>query len=473
MHHYDSLMENPARETPRFLAMWKQISHHFSSYSYKLLFEPLNEPRDSLTSERWNTLQAQVIDTIRVENPKRCLIITPTSWANFSALSSMKIPDSSSNLIATFHYYDPHNFTHQGVTFEPNMNVYLGMTWRATASQRAQVDHDFNLVATWSKTSGIPVYLGEFGTNVKVDTTSRAMYTEYLVRECAKLGFSWTVWNFSSDFGIMNDSTNVWDHYLLQALLHTGNNAALDSALADTTAIDLSKYVAFADFEDTTAVGGRISTSGKTWAMAHNILLDSSMADWYVFISDSSTASTGNGTPLYPWQLEKTGSPRNFAKAIDPSGYNGHALHIKGTLRGDGYPFWGFGAGITGWDSAWHNVCSMTAIQFKAKGHGDLYVQLISDSVYYGYASPNNWGEFGAPFTLTDQWQDFTIPTAIFAPKPYSQQAIDGLVWKDVCNKVNAIEFQSGQSYGSTVNDSLDVWLDDVRLIGLDSTALQ
>lgn len=278
-------------------------------------------------------------------------------------------------------------------------------------------------------------------------------------------GFSWALWNFNSDFGIYDDSAGVWNASLVAALLHPGSNPVLDSILASDRPIDLERFVVMEDFED--GVGGLPDLS-RRWHDRQDQDYAASRATWYAFHSGTSSMSLPDGTRLSPWQEVRDGAEYNFPDTEGPWGYAGKGLHVQARLRGSGYPYIGFGAGVRGgWDSLFVDLSKVAAIQFRAKGRGDWILQVASDSIQNGYPATDNWGHMVAAFTLGQEWQDIVIPTATLAPKAWSKQAADGLTWEAVRDRIIAVEFMSGQSYGQAPDDSLEIWLDDIRLIGV------
>jgi len=471
MHHYDSLMVHPESEEPRFLSMWAQISKAFSDYPPALVFELLNEPKDQLTSEKWNLLLAKGIKTIRAIQPKRTLMVGTAPWGGIAGLSALVLP-ADTNLIVTVHYYEPHQFTHQGAKFEAGADAWLGKTWRATPGERIIVDNDMARIATWAKQNKRPVYLGEFGTYFMADSISRAFYTEYLTRRLDSLGISWAMWNFSSDFGIYNDTTQEVHQYLTQALLHPGHNAALDSAMATGVHVDLNKYVLLDAFDTHPEHLGLPETAWK-WLANKDTLPDSSHAAWYVFQSPSSNMFSGAGdTLLNITDILNNHLVSNFPLAIGNWGETGNGIHLRAHLLGDSYPWVGFGVAFTGWNAIDnYDLCALTAVSFKAKGTGEWWMQVITDTVNSRVDPDSTWGHFGAHFNLSEDWQDYIITVDNFNPKIYSPQWEGGLLWKDGCKLANALEFMNGHSYGDNgeaVDTTLEMQIDDIRLLGLD-----
>lgn len=468
MHHYDALMAKPVAEFPRFLSMWKQIAKRFGDYPPELLFELVNEPRERLDAPTWNGILSIVIDTLRAAQPRRALVVGTTPWGGIAGLGELSLP-SDTNLIVAVHYYEPHNFTHQGASFETGADEWLGTLWRATPAQRAFMDQDLDYVRDWAREHDRPVYFGEYGSIVRADSVSRALYTEYLSRKFDTAGFSSALWNYSSDFGIVNDTTDAWNGYLSDAILHHGRNPKLDSILAATKAIDLATYVTFDDFEDDIP---RLPASARHWRESQGIALTHGGADWYAFTSDSSEIKSGSGTHIRNYKEVDSGQAPNFDLLMGPGGSQGQGLHAKVHLFGGNYPYAGIGGGILGgWDSTFADLTKLTAIQFRAKGEGEWLMQVVSDSVA-STPPPNDWGHMTYVFRPKADWETYLVPAEALAPKRYSRQEKQHLTWEDVRKKIISLEFMNGQSYGETPDTTLELWIDDIRLIGVTNADL-
>jgi len=220
MHHYDALFLDPQGHKTRFKHLWAQIAEHYQDYHEDLIFEILNEPHDQINNTSiWNSYFPEILDTIRVTNPTRNIIIGPGSWNSVHEIPSLIFPEDDHHLIATFHYYEPYHFTHQGADWADGSSEWLGTTWTATASQRAQVDQDFNQAKVWGNEKKRPVYMGEFGVYSEADMTSRVIWTDYMARHAEACGFGWAYWEFGSGFGVYDCVNNIWRTQLLEALI--------------------------------------------------------------------------------------------------------------------------------------------------------------------------------------------------------------------------------------------------------------
>lgn len=221
VHHYDELFENPDAHSARFIAMWQQIATRYRDKDpQKFYYEILNEPHGNLTVQRWNTLLRNTITAIRAIDANQTLILTGANWGGASALNDLQIPEGENNVIATFHFYSPFNFTHQGADWTSPIPP-LGTTWPGSNVKSAcrAIQNELDIALNWSRShNNIPVLLGEFGAYEKADMQSRINWTAYVRKQAESRGFSFTYWEFCSGFGIYNNSTGQWNEGLVTAL---------------------------------------------------------------------------------------------------------------------------------------------------------------------------------------------------------------------------------------------------------------
>lgn len=151
LHNYNEISVDPIGQLERFLAIWRQVASRYQNADEHVYFELLNEPKDVFSNDPalWNQVLVQGINTIRESNPKRPIIVGPAGWNSVWYLKDFKLPDDE-NLIATFHFYDPFAFTHQGAEWVENIPP-VGTTWTgdlvelAAPWQNWSWDTDFEL----------------------------------------------------------------------------------------------------------------------------------------------------------------------------------------------------------------------------------------------------------------------------------------------------------------------------------------
>ncbi len=175
--------------------IWSQLAERFKDYDEHLIFEPINEPRQTNTDHEWgfnknnpdcldaadciNRLNQLFVDTVRMSggyNETRYLMIPGYAHATGPVLDdSFKLPedDADNRLIVTVHTYIPYDFAQNTRSTlrdfdEKNMGItqQIGQTMASLYKKYI--------------TAGIPVVVGEYGAlNKNGNTQARVNYTAY------------------------------------------------------------------------------------------------------------------------------------------------------------------------------------------------------------------------------------------------------------------------------------------------------
>jgi len=220
IHHYEEIMQRPEQHKDRFLKIWEQLSIHYKDYPEALWFELLNEPCNYLNSKLWNQYLKEAISIIRKTNPKRKIIVGPTDWNSIYKLNELEIPNDP-NLVVTFHYYNPFQFTHQGAEWV-NPSPPIGTKWLGTAIEKFIISGELDMAVEWAKRhNNVPLFLGEFGAYSKADMDSRVRWTSYIARSAEQRNIAWCYWEFCAGFGIYDPYREEWRTPLLKALIPT------------------------------------------------------------------------------------------------------------------------------------------------------------------------------------------------------------------------------------------------------------
>ena len=118
--------EKRAADLMKFKSIWTAIANQFINYSNTLIFEVVNEPYFELSSDEMDALNTLIISTIRAtggNNSTRSIIITGGTLNSYQAPTAIgsNVIQSDDYLIASFHYYQPFNFTSSSTS---NNNVF-------------------------------------------------------------------------------------------------------------------------------------------------------------------------------------------------------------------------------------------------------------------------------------------------------------------------------------------------------------
>ncbi len=220
MHHCMELFEEPEKHQERFLSLWSQIATRYKDLPSTVMFEPLNEPNTKLTPEKWNALIPQIVDVIRMTNPHRPLVLGVANWSNVEYTPQLILPSEDPHLILSFHYYSPHEFTHQGTPWsQPRYRNANGICWMGTEEEKQAITHDFMIAVEYVRDHEIPIYLGEFGAYQAADMDSRIRWTQFVAEEARRLGMTVAYWEFIASFGLYDANEDEWRMRLRDAVL--------------------------------------------------------------------------------------------------------------------------------------------------------------------------------------------------------------------------------------------------------------
>jgi endoglucanase len=234
----------------RFADFWRALAQHYSTLDPdRVFFEILNEP-DGKDRYRWYGVEAKLATAIRAGAPQHTIIATGARWSDDDDLIFLE-PLRDPNVIYTFHFYEPHIFTHQGATWSVNYWHYLkGLPYPSDpeSAQRvaealpdpinrlavvrygmdhwnsARIDAEISQVAEWAKHWNVPVICNEFGVYRKnTDPRDRAAWISDVRVSLEKHGLGWAMWDYSGGFGVVTRASGrpVPDELTVRALGRT------------------------------------------------------------------------------------------------------------------------------------------------------------------------------------------------------------------------------------------------------------
>lgn len=209
LHEHRACADDADLCESKTVAFWRQLSAHYRQQPQSVAFEILNEPHGAITAERWNSLAATGLSVIRANNPDRTVVIGPAQSNNYKSLQDLQLPSADRNILVTFHYYSPFDFTHQGATWTKAKYAAVGQ-WQPDKSV-GLIRADFDKAQAWAKKHQRPLLLGEFGAINTTDLKSRVGWTRTVVSLAEQSGFGWSYWNFNGDaFGVFDRRSKSW-----------------------------------------------------------------------------------------------------------------------------------------------------------------------------------------------------------------------------------------------------------------------
>ena len=239
-HTFDPSEDTDPNVGDILVPVWRQMAEHYSNRSEYVYFEVLNEPH-GIAEATWNAIQQDVIDAIREVDTKHTIVI---GGANFNSFNSLRyIPEyADTNLIYTYHFYDPFLLTHQGASWtDPSLVFLSGIPFPYDAAAMPDVpadlqgtwvesnfnNYDFNgtveaiqssldIAIDFAEERGVAIFCGELGVyNRNSENTSRVNWHTIVNAYLTERGVAWTNWDYHGGFGIFEkDSNGLFEHDL-------------------------------------------------------------------------------------------------------------------------------------------------------------------------------------------------------------------------------------------------------------------
>lgn len=233
----------------KFADLWRALATHYASYPPDLtFFEVMNEPEDP-DPNQWMGIQAQLVAAIRAVAPENTIIVSGARWSDIDQLLQLQ-PLADRNLIYNFHFYTPHNFTHQGATWSSELESHLaaGVPYPSKPEDAAELQKEvptplekyeitqyafdnwnaariaseINMAAQWARDNHVPLTCNEFGAyRAYAKPDQRAAWIHDVRAALEKDGVGWTMWDYRGGFGVvtkMDGQPAVPDHAILKAL---------------------------------------------------------------------------------------------------------------------------------------------------------------------------------------------------------------------------------------------------------------
>ena len=205
------------------IPVWTQLATRYRDKTEYIVYEIMNEPHN-IDIGRWNEIIAQVFQLIRSIDQNHWIVVGGADWNSTAAMKTL--PDfQDDKVIYTFHYYDPHTFTHQGASW-CHMERVIGLPFPYDAEkmppmpenptdverrcfenypangQLSAVINCFDQYAEFSHQRNAPLLCGEFGCFMTVPNEMRVQWYRIVANLLAERGISRTSWDYFGTFGL-------------------------------------------------------------------------------------------------------------------------------------------------------------------------------------------------------------------------------------------------------------------------------
>lgn len=227
-HSYNGTYRPKAKELEQHLSsVWTQVAQRYRNRSKYIIYEILNEP-NSVSCEQWNKIQEGALKTIRQYDANHIVVVTGADWGGINSLKKTTLYDDS-NLIYSFHFYNPMMFTHQGADWSGKLYNYIADipfpydksrmpsfpkqkldswskaefdSYRNNATVEA-IRSELQEACEFGKKNKVAVWCGEMGVYNKVAPERDAGFWYKTVGSAlAEYDIPFTVWDYAGPFGL-------------------------------------------------------------------------------------------------------------------------------------------------------------------------------------------------------------------------------------------------------------------------------
>lgn len=208
-HHFEEIHKDPSDANIAKLAgMWRQIAAAFADQpDAHLWIEIENEPHDKFNDGNLLAVLNPALAEIRKSNPTRPVIIGGQYWSGINSLKTLTLPDDP-NIVPTFHYYDPFDFTHQGATWVETPPP-LGREY-GTADDQKLLKDDVQKIRDYIARTGKTPFMGEFGAHTTVSTEQRVQYQKTVRLAFDDIGIGMCAWAYTNTFPLWDHEKKAW-----------------------------------------------------------------------------------------------------------------------------------------------------------------------------------------------------------------------------------------------------------------------
>lgn len=141
---------------------WGQLARRLKSYPALQAYDLINEPVvPGLTAGRsaqavWHGLAAAIARELRAADPDTPLMVEPAPWglpSSFWRTEALSLP----GLVYSFHFYEPHRFTHQGLP-----NYPAALAYPDQGLDKARLSQAMDEARRFAARYQVPIFVGEF-----------------------------------------------------------------------------------------------------------------------------------------------------------------------------------------------------------------------------------------------------------------------------------------------------------------------
>lgn len=232
-HHFNAevkpLWTDPT-EQEKFYTFWRDLSKSLINYPNSMVAYELMNEAVADDPELWNSLVANCVKVIRETEPERTIVIGSNKWQQVQTFDVLKVPANDSNILLSFHFYEPFLLTHWNASWT-QLKGYTGpvhypdtILTQSEFNQLSEamktlvadrVGQGYNkawILEQWqkplakAKELNLPLYCGEFGIITGPPQEDMLRWYQDMIDLFEENGIGYANWNYKSgSFGLVDE----------------------------------------------------------------------------------------------------------------------------------------------------------------------------------------------------------------------------------------------------------------------------
>ncbi|MGN1481875.1 cellulase family glycosylhydrolase [Porcipelethomonas sp.] len=216
IHHEDWINvaqftdETYAEASKKLTDIWTRLSEEFKDYDQHLIFEGMNEPRETNNpnNSQWgdgdtnswnyiNRLNAVFVNTVRSQgsdyNKERLLMLPGYHAGNsVSTVNAIEVPEGAGNVALSVHAYNPYFFCMD--TSNMANHSYPGASGYGS-DYKTELQSMFSSYKSIIQSKGVPIVMGEFSASDFNNTESRVNWAKDYLSMAKDAGIPCVLWD--------------------------------------------------------------------------------------------------------------------------------------------------------------------------------------------------------------------------------------------------------------------------------------
>lgn len=186
----------------RFFRLWERLAEEFGRDHENVAFDLLNEITDISYLPEWKRIAAECIGRIRRFAPDSVIVIGSYNYNDVRAVRDLDAPQD--DLVAySFHCYEPHDFTHQGAYWDPNLDREKRIAFKDSGTDADMFEGLFESALEKAAEYGADLYCGEYGVIDVASPEDALEWYKVINSVFERHGISRTAWSYKEmDFGL-------------------------------------------------------------------------------------------------------------------------------------------------------------------------------------------------------------------------------------------------------------------------------